>query len=137
MLGLFERNGANDMAYALKALSVKNSTISRNIANVDTPDYKSTKLEFAEVMENYNLEKSKERVELSLTNSKHIQIKDLTLDAREHVRFQNNPSLRNDGNDVNIDYEMSQQADTSIRYTMYSDLVGKKLRGMVDLARTP
>jgi len=136
VIGIFEKNGANAMAFALKTLTVKNSVIARNIANQDTPDYKSTKLEFEEVMQNYFDEVNGTRMDLTRTNKAHLQIPAFNVDPREHVRFQNNPSLRNDGNDVNMDYEMSQQAETSIRYTMFADLVGKKLSGIKNIIKT-
>ncbi|MBQ3034027.1 MAG: flagellar basal body rod protein FlgB, partial [Deferribacterales bacterium] len=73
---------------------------------------------------------------LKRTHARHLPIVGDTLDPRTMVRFQNNPSLRNDGNDVNVDYEMSQQADTSIRYQLFSDLIGRKFSGLKEIIKT-
>lgn len=136
MIGLFEKTKVNDMSFALDTLSVKNNTIARNIANKDTPMYKGTKIVFSEVMEEYFSAGPDKTLPLKRTDPKHLPVEGESMDPRTFVRFQNNPSVRNDGNDVNIDYEMSQQADTSIRYQLFSDLVGRKFSGLKEIIKT-
>ncbi len=135
MIGIFDKTKVNDLNFALDTLSVKNNGISRNIANQDTPKYKAVKLVFSEVMEEY-YSNSNNPVTLKRTNPMHMSIGDEELDPRTLVRFQNNPSTRNDGNDVNMDYEMSQQADAELRYKLLSQIAGKKVTGLVDLTKT-
>lgn len=135
MIGIFDKTKVNDLNFALDTLSVKNNGISRNIANQDTPKYKAVKLVFSEVMEEY-YSNSNNPVTLKRTNSMHMSIGDEELDPRTLVRFQNNPSTRNDGNDVNMDYEMSQQADAELRYKLLSQIAGKKVTGLVNLTKT-
>ncbi len=135
MIGIFDKTKVNDLNFALDTLSVKNNGISRNIANQDTPKYKAVKLVFSEVMEEY-YSNSNNPVSLKRTNPMHMPVGDEELDPRTLVRFQNNPSIRNDGNDVNLDYEMSQQAEAELRYKMLSQIAGKKVTGLVDLTKT-
>lgn len=135
MIGIFDKTKVNDMNFALDTLSVKNNGISRNIANQDTPKYKAVKLVFSEVMEEY-YSNDKNPISLKRTNSMHMSTGGEELDPRTLVRFQNNPSVRNDGNDVNMDYEMSQQADAELRYKLLSQIVGKKVTGLVNLTKT-
>ena len=73
---------------------------------------------------------------LKRTNPMHMPTGMEELDPRTLVRFQNNPSIRNDGNDVNMDYEMSQQADAELRYKLLSQIAGKKVTGLVNLTKT-
>jgi len=40
-MDLFNKTMINDLSFALKVNSVKNDIISSNVANVDTPGYKS------------------------------------------------------------------------------------------------
>ena len=136
MIGLFEKTKVNDMSFALDTLSVKNNVIARNIANKDTPMYKGTKIVFQEVMAEYFSSGPDKTLPLKRTHARHLPIVGDTLDPRTMVRFQNNPSLSNDGNDVNVDYEMSQQADTSIRYQLFSDLIGRKFSGLKEIIKT-
>ncbi len=137
MVGLFDKSRVNDMGFALETLSTKRNGISRNVANGDTPMYKSTKLVFSEVMAEYFEGGNYDQLELTRTHAKHMSINaDDGLDPRTMVRFQNNPSTRTDGNDVNMDFEMSQLADTDIRYQLFTDLVGRKFTGLVDITKT-
>ncbi len=135
MIGIFDKTKVNDLNFALDTLSVKNNGISRNIANQDTPKYKAVKLVFSEVMEEY-YSNANNPVSLKRTNSMHMPLGDEALDPRTLVRFQNNPSIKNDGNDVNMDYEMSQQAEAELRYKLLSQIAGKKVTGLVELTRT-
>lgn len=135
MIGIFEKTKVNDLNFALDTLSIKNNSISRNIANQDTPKYKAVKLVFSEVMEEY-YSNSNNPVSLKRTNSMHMSTGDESLDPRTLVRFQNNPSIKNDGNDVNLDYEMSQQAEAELRYKLLSQIAGKRVTGLVELAKT-
>lgn len=135
MIGIFDKTKVNDMNFALDTLSVKNNGISRNIANQDTPRYKATKLVFSEVMEEYYAE-SRNPMPLKRTHAWHMPTGMEELDPRTLVRFQNNPSIRNDGNDVNLDYEMSQQADAELRYKLISQIVGQKVTAPVTYAKT-
>ncbi len=131
MFSIFEKNRTNDIGFALDVLSEKNRTISRNIANADTPTYRAKKLEFDEVMaEHFS---SKTTTTLYTTNEKHMQVGSTPVDASDFVRRQNNPSLRTDGNDVNLDYEMSEQAGSAIMYSMLSEIVGGKFGSLKDI----
>lgn len=148
--GLFQKNRTNDFNHALLVLGEKNKVISRNIANADTPMYKAQKLEFDEVMAAYYADSSKQKLyttnanhiqatrpSMALTNGRHIAtVSDKTVDIAGHIRNQNNPSLRTDGNDVNLDYENSEQASTSILYTMLAQMVGGKFGSLKEIIRT-
>ncbi|MCX8084751.1 MAG: flagellar basal body rod protein FlgB [Calditerrivibrio sp.] len=127
-MDIFNKSLVNDLSYALRVNSVKNSILANNIANVDTPKYKAKKLEFTEVMQEYFSGGS--RLPLKTTNHKHIKGGINIDDPSSFVRLQNNPSLRNDGNDVNLDYEMSEMAKNSIQYSMFSQIISGKFTGL-------
>lgn len=135
MIGIFEKTDVNGMEFALKTLGTKNNVIAKNIANQSTPGYKGSKLVFQEVMSEYFSGGGK-TLPLVRTNPKHMSLGGESLDPNSMVRFQNNPSVRNDGNDVNIDYETSQQADTEMRYSLFAELIGKKFSGLKDIIKT-
>jgi len=50
---MFNKMRINDLNYGLNTSSHQSDVISHNIANADTPFYKSEKLVFKEVMEEY------------------------------------------------------------------------------------
>ena len=118
MIGFFDKIKLNDMAYALKTLNEKTQVIARNIANHDTPFYKAQKLEFGEVMGAY-----------------YSSSRQPTTPPSAFVRFQNNMSVRQDHNDVNLDYEMSEQAGASILYSAISQLANGKITSLKEILR--
>lgn len=127
-MNIFNKTVINDLSFALKVNSIKNNILANNIANVDTPNYKAKKLEFSEVMREYFSGGSK--LPLKTTNKRHLKGTIDIADPNSFVRLQNNPSLRNDGNDVNLDYEMSEMAKNSIQYSMFSQIIGGKFTGL-------
>ena len=127
-MDIFDKTVIKDLSFALKVNSVKNNILSNNIANVDTPNYKAKKLEFSEVMKEYFSGGSK--LPLMTTNDRHIKGTYDVTDPDSFVRLQNNPSLRNDGNDVNLDYEMREMAKNGIQYSMFSQIIAGKFTGL-------
>lgn len=120
MRNIFSMSNLDKLSYALDVSSVKSGVIAENIANVDTPGYKSSKLVFDEAMTEFlGLGK---KLPLAQTNERHFSTGGGSLLPSDHVRFQNNPSLRNDGNDVNMDYEMSQMSANSVLYQELTQL---------------
>ncbi|MDR0454297.1 MAG: flagellar basal body rod protein FlgB [Deferribacteraceae bacterium] len=134
MNGIFNKTRTNDLGFALDTLSVKNTQITRNVANADTPYYRSKKLVFKEVMAEYFSQGGVNK--LYVTNEKHIQPFSDPINPKDFVRRQNNPSLRTDGNDVNLDFEMSEQAQSTILYSMLTEMSGSKFATMKEILRT-
>ena len=99
------------MSKALRGSWMKNSAISNNIANVNTPGYKKETVNFQEVLQNQmNLN---QHVTMTKTNSKHIDsayVGDIT------VETVNDTSYRVDGNNVDIDVENAEMAKNTIYY---------------------
>jgi len=124
MTGIFERMSVDKLAAGLDTASVKNNVIAENIANIDTPGYKAKDLKFFEVMG--EVMGTGKKLPLARTDEKHLPPADRVADPFAFIYQQNNPSVRNDGNDVNIDYEMSQMAENSIRYNMLADMTAGK-----------
>lgn len=119
-MNIFQRMNIDGLQYGMSVASKKNDVIAENIANVDTPGFKARKLEFDEAMAGFY--GAGKNMPLTVTDGRHIQAEDATLNVSSYARFQNNPSLRNDGNDVNLDYEMSEMSSNSVMYSMYSQI---------------
>ena len=119
-MNIFSQTHIDDLNFAMKVASYKNDVIAANIANVDTPGYKAKKIEFNEVMKTYMGQGKK--LPLMTTDGKHFPSSDSMIDIKDFARYQNNPSLRNDGNDVNPDYEMTELAANSIDYTLFTQI---------------
>ncbi len=131
MSGIF-----NDPAYiaaktAMDGLSMRQQVISRNIANVDTPGYQAQSINF-ETAVKQAMEKS-DQAALTLTDPLHMQVDqpDTT------VMITNTPggTQRADGNDVDIDTELTQMNETAVRYQALSQLISLKYSEIRNLVK--
>ncbi|MBZ4666246.1 flagellar basal body rod protein FlgB [Mahella sp.] len=102
------------LSKALDGLWMRNQVISNNVANVDTPGFKASKVAFEDALKaavDDNAFKGK------VTNIKHIPIGTSSVaDVQPQVLQSQNTSMRMDGNNVDIDLEMADLAKTTIAY---------------------
>lgn len=118
---IFNSSLLSRLQYAMDVSSYKNSVIAQNIANIDTPGYKSKGVDFNKSME--EIFSSKKKIALMKTDDKHID----GSKSSENFFFlenRNSPSMRNDGNDVNIDLEMYEMSSNGILYSELSQITG-------------
>lgn len=104
----------NEKTYSLLKKSLNASVergriIANNIANVNTKEYKRHYVTFEE-----NLQEIRGRVELSTTNAKHISNK--VEYGEVEVKRDEATSMRKDGNNVDIDNEMTNLAANTLKY---------------------
>jgi flagellar basal-body rod protein FlgB len=123
---------------SLNGLSARQKAIGENIANADTPHYKRLQVSFEG-----NLKKA--------LGAKAASADDLGLktDSRRHFSLgpnaENAPiaevskvkdeTYRNDGNNVNIDLEMANLAETNIRYNTMAKLAKDHFEGLKTILR--
>ena len=110
------------MEKALNASLARNDTISQNLANVDTPNYKRKDVAFEQYLNNA-LDES--NLEGNLTDKRHIPINSKDIDSIEPTITQDNSnvSMRIDGNNVDIDSEMAYLAKNTIKYNALVQLI--------------
>ncbi len=121
-MNMFDKMNISGLNYAMDVSSKRNQVISENIANVDTPNYKAKDLDFEKAMKEYF--SGGNNLPLKVTDKRHISPQNSEGNISSLIYEQNNPSLRNDGNDVNLDYEMSEMASNAVKYSMFSQITG-------------
>jgi flagellar basal-body rod protein FlgB len=85
----------------LEISALKRKTIADNIANYNTPEFKASRLKFDEAWF------TGETAALKTTNSKHITSAEFSADETGAVVEKDNGSkVREDGNNVNLNFEM-------------------------------
>jgi flagellar basal-body rod protein FlgB len=99
------------MSRALDASSLRQKSISNNIANVDTPNYKATKVSFEEMLQK---EFSSNFVG-NRTDNKHVAI-GASGRIPTPVLSKDNTVLKNNGNGVDLDYEMTELSKNTLWY---------------------
>jgi flagellar basal-body rod protein FlgB len=118
-------NGVTEiMERALDLNWIRQQLISNNIANVDTPGYKRVDVDFKssliKALNNHD-NNSKSRLNAHDLEPVFVESEELT--------------LSNDGNNVDIEKEMSQQAVNLLQYALLTRLVSDQL-GMLRTAIT-
>jgi len=104
-------NGINFLNKALDGSWLRNSAISNNIANVNTPGYKKEVVNFEDVLRNeMNMSG---QVQMKKTNPGHIDGDSSTTIRVEKVTDTN---YRVDNNNVDIDVETGELAKNTIYY---------------------
>lgn len=113
---------------ALNGASLKHKIIASNIANVDTPYYKSKEVTFKTALNNAMGQKS---LKSYRTHEKHIRF---STEQEEpfHAKVRSNPNLmfNHNGNNVDMDYEMAQLAKNQIWYSALVDRTNSKFQSL-------
>lgn len=100
----------NLMKNALDAASMRQEMISSNVANVNTADYKVNKVDFETILDNVS-----NGITMNKTNDLHIGFGNLE-DVSPVVSKRTDTTVKENGNNVDIDIEMAEEASNSIYY---------------------
>lgn len=126
MNGLVNDTAFNLATRALDGLARRQELIGTNLANVDTPGYQAQTNSFERALQ-AELRVDARPLRLNQTNAAHLAA---PRDARadfEAAFFREGGSTRADGNNVSIDVELMEQAETGLRYQALTQNVSKKL----------
>ncbi|MDR0926936.1 MAG: flagellar basal body rod protein FlgB [Ignavibacteria bacterium] len=113
------------MNKALDAYSLRMTTSARNIANVNTVGYKPERVKFEEL---FNEQLS--TLQGSTSNTHHIPLGKNT-DPKGELQTREVPSaevMQSGENDLNIDKEMAEIAQTQIRFQFVSQTMNKHFK---------
>lgn len=118
MTGSGAFNYINVLEKACDASWTRNSVISNNIANVDTPGYKRKDVQFEDYLMN----------EIGYTNSLDDEVANADLDALTATTYTEYAGMdyRIDGNNVDIDTESAELAKNQIKYYTMLDSVSQE-----------
>ncbi len=119
---------------SLNAASQQHKLISNNIANVDTPGYKTSEVVFQSKLQEILNNKDKNYFPLKITHPKHIPLlPDININNIEPETITRaETTSRNDGNNVDIDMEMSKLAENTAYYSTLAQLMSLKLTMLKD-----
>ena len=114
---------------ALDGLSARQNAITNNLANVDTPNFKSTEVSFEEDLQAaIRRQPGPDDLGMRATDARHLGTTEpLPLDAiSPRAKQMLATSLRNDGNNVDIDREMTRLAETQLFFQAGTQLINVK-----------
>lgn len=117
------------LASAASNRLLKNNVISANIANAETPGYKSKKMDFEQALARQaDLEGLRK---ISSSHSDHIAVGG-SISAGVKAEIYDNPDVAtsNDGNTVDLEKEMTLLKENQIQYKAAIQLINKKLAAL-------
>jgi len=104
----------------------RNAVIRNNIANVETPNFKASYVEFESLLAKAALERG---FTGTVTHSGHRQLGSVSFDnVRPMIRQNRDLSMRYDGNNVDIESENVRLAQNSIFYNTITEKLNSELR---------
>ncbi|MGC5324126.1 flagellar basal body rod protein FlgB [Brevibacillus sp. SYSU BS000544] len=132
---MISTNQLNLLERSLDASTLRHRTIANNIANVDTPYFKSKQVVFEEILQS-QMSGSGRKLDALQTDSRHFGFGQ----ARGRVpapQIISNPQafVQNNGNDVDVEYEMNQMAKNTIWYNGLTQMTNgyfTKLKSVIE-----
>ena len=101
---------------AMDVSMLRQKVHSLNIANISTPGYKRRYVVFEEF-----LKRERNELKLLTTHPEHISKMDERVSPRVLIDY--STSMRNDGNNVDIEYEIVEMVKNGLRYQVLSRLM--------------
>jgi flagellar basal-body rod protein FlgB len=147
--GLFGEHGAVLHA-ALSGAQRRSLAIGENLANIDTPRYKRKSVEFESQLQRYRQSRRGwANQDLAATQPLHMGLPDLdrtqpyhmaigprAIDELRPVEWRSQTtSYRNDGNNVDVDYEMTLLAQNEMTYNALATFLRNKFEGLKSVIR--
>jgi flagellar basal-body rod protein FlgB len=121
---LFSDNVPKAMKKSLDLMSTRQSVISSNIGNLDTPGFKASEIDFqGQLREALG---SKGQLKLQATNEKHFGPKTSNISSLAADPFEEEDAAKSNGNNVDVDKEMAKMAENQIFYNAVIQLMMKR-----------
>ncbi|KOF09899.1 flagellar basal body rod protein FlgB [Planococcus glaciei] len=108
---------------ALSATALKQKVHAANIANVDTPNYKSKQVNFEAVL---NEAAANQIMNSYKTNDKHIEFGGSTSSAKPRISTNHTTAFTQNGNNVDMDHEMAELAKNQLQYNALTERISGK-----------
>lgn len=124
MSGWLDGPVLNVLQKELNASSLRQQVLANNVANIDTPNFKRSDVDFQAVLSAALGEKSGD-LSLKLTSLRHIP--GVAEGDGTGIVTDQTTSLRNDGNNVDVDREMSNVAENGLYYNSLTRTISSQL----------
>jgi len=129
---MFPLGGSNFQLFqqALDSTSLRHKVITNNLANNDTPHFKRSDVVFEELLQQ-QMNGGAPALEGRRTNPKHIPIggNGSTIPNPE-IRVDENTTMNNNQNNVDIDYESALLAKNQIKYNVLVNQLNHEFRSI-------
>lgn len=121
---------------AIDAAALRQKTIAQNIANVDTPHFKRSEVNFEDSFKRA-LDRMPRRLAGFRTDNQHIPINPPSdpRDVMPTMWRQNDTFSRPDDNNVDLDVEMAELAKSQLMYDALMESLSRKFKNLKNAMR--
>jgi flagellar basal-body rod protein FlgB len=130
MVGWLDFKILNQLEKALDATNLRYKILADNIANIDTPGFKRSDINFQAVLKEVMADH--QGLALKRTSDRHLSGNRFSEDI---IVQDNSTSYRNDGNNVDIDLEMTRLAENTIQYNALARIYSSHLNLLRQVVR--
>jgi flagellar basal-body rod protein FlgB len=127
-MDFFHDQTLDAMSAYLGRLTRRQQVVASNLANIDTPGYKTKDISFYATMQELLMDGSEG---LRTTRAEHIQSQIPSSPQAQVFEVQEMPS-RADRNNVDLDKEMLKISETAFGYSMITQLIRGKFRTLAN-----
>ncbi len=121
---LFNKTVVPTVEQSMNTYSLRQKTLANNVANAMTPGYKAQKVDFEEELRK---SLSSNHIKGNLTDKNHIPVGSTSPSIiSPKVSLKEDPLNDTGVNNVDIDREMAEMAENSLRYEMSSKLITRR-----------
>ena len=126
--GILSSSNFNYLPRAMTAATIRQEVIANNVANVNTPNYRKSVVNFEDLLarEIYG-EEPDGKLAMVRTHDKHLPFKPLDFHAEPTIFQDNTTIMRVDDNNVDIDVEMANMSKNQIYYNALATELGSHI----------
>jgi flagellar basal-body rod protein FlgB len=117
------------MERSLDASALRQKVIANNVANVDTPHFKRSDVLFEEVLHN-EMSPSTPSIVGYRTDPRHFLIGKASTSVTPEIKTDENSTINNNLNNVDMDYEMSLMAKNQLNYNVVVQQMSSEFKRM-------
>ena len=100
----------------MTAANIRQEVISNNVANVNTPNFRKSVVEFEELLARELYGEDDNRLKMVRTHDRHLPPEQLPYHAEPTITVDHSTIMRVDDNNVDIDIEMASLAKNQLYY---------------------
>ena len=113
---ILESSNLNYLPRAMTAANIRQEVIANNVANVNTPNFRKSVVEFEDLLARELYGEDDNKLKMVRTNDKHLPPEELPYHAEPTITIDHSTIMRADDNNVDIDIEMASLAKNQLYY---------------------
>ncbi|WP_410515005.1 flagellar basal body rod protein FlgB [Paenibacillus sp. BR2-3] len=132
-MGLLNSVSFQRLQGGIEAANIRQSVLSNNVANIDTPNFKRSDVSFESFLRQQE-SGLKSQLSAKVTHSRHFQFGNHSVVPAAVTNKDETSSMNNNNNNVDIDREMALSAENQLRYNSYIQQINSQITMMRTVA---